>query len=108
MEKPEEKNEFLELIEPFKPIVLWIKNNNSIFIYSIIMLLFSWYLNPIIKESRFKNSCALGITKITKRRQFQYAGEKDYKELGEKFGLVNANWNDLIRFCKFYKSSDYS
>ena len=106
MEKPEEKNEILELIEPFKPIVLWIKNNNSIFIYSIIMLLFSWYLNPIIKESRFKNSCALGITKITKRGQ--YAGEKDYKELGEKFGLVNANWNDLIRFCKFYKSSDYS
>ena len=106
MEKSEEKNEILELIEPFKPIVLWIKNNNSIFIYSIIMLLFSWYLNPIIKESKFKNMCALNTTKITQKGK--YAKEKDYEELGEKFGLVYADWKDINRFCEFYKSSHYN
>ena len=106
MESPEEKNEILEIFENLKPIFIWIKKNNSIFTYGSIIFLFSWYLNPIIKESKFKNLCAVNTIKI--QQKGQYAKEKDYEELGEKFGLVSASRINIIRFCKFYKSSDYN
>ena len=106
MESPEEKNEILELFENLKPIFIWIQKNNTIFTYGTILFLFSWYLNPIIKESKFKNMCALNTTKI--KQKGKYAKEKDYKELGEKFGLVYADWKDINRFCEFYKSSHYN
>ena len=97
---------FLELYENLKPIFIWIQKNNNIFTYGTIIFLFSWYLNPIIKESKFKNLCAVNTTKIAGKSR--YAKEKDYKELGEKFGLVSADWTDINRFCQFYKSSDYN
>ena len=53
MESPEEKNEILELFENLKPIFIWIQKNNTFLTYGTILFLFSWYLNPIIKESKF-------------------------------------------------------
>ena len=97
---------FSELYENLKPIFIWIQKNNNIFTYGTIIFLFSWYLNPIIKESKFKNLCAVNTIKI--QQKGQYAKEKDYEELGEKFGLVSASRINIIRFCKFYKSSDYN
>ena len=82
------------------------KKNNTILTYGTILFLFAWYLNPIIKESKFKNMCALNTTKIIQKGK--YAKEKDYEELGEKFGLVYADWKDINRFCEFYKSSHYN
>ncbi len=105
MENPENLIE----LEFYKPFYKWIKNNNKFLTLSSFIILFFWYLNPVIKESRFKNMCAFNTARIA---QYQRSNKKSSftdkkrKELGEKFGLVDADWKDINRFCQFYKSSE--
>jgi len=93
MEKPENPSE----LEDLKTIYKWIKKNNKFLTYIVSLILFFWYLNPMIKESRYKNICASNLSNTK---------GKNPKEAGEKLGLKSAEWREIIRFCQFYKSSE--
>ena len=107
METSNEKNEILEIVENLKPIFKLVKNNNKFLFYLLSIVFFSWYLNPIIKESRIKNICAFNIARISQTESPSARGIK-YEKLANKLGLVNGGYRDVGRFCQFYKSSEES
>ena len=61
MENPENPSE----LEDLKTIYKWIKKNNKFLTLSTFAILFCWYLNPVIRESKFKNMCAYNTTNIS-------------------------------------------
>ena len=81
----------------------WLISNQKVFIYASFLFLFSWYLNPIIRESRIKNICAFNIVRISQKD----SSERNiaYKKLANKLGFENGTNLDIFRFCQFYKSS---
>ena len=85
----------------------WLISNQKVFIYASFLFLFSWYIHPIIKESRNKNNCAFNIALLGQRKPHI---EKDNvkKKLANKLRLINADYKDVNRFCEFYKSSEDS
>ena len=101
METSNEKNEILEIVENLKPIFKLIKNNNKFLIYIISIIFFSFYLNPIIKESRIKNICAFTFIRIG-QKETALLRNMGYKKLGDKLGLKNAESGDVQRFCNIY------
>ena len=107
METSNEKNEILEIVENLKPIFKLIKNNNKFLFYILSIVFFSWYLNPIIKESRIKNICAFNIARIS-QTESPSAMRIEYEKLANKLGLVNGGYREIGRFCQFYKSSEES
>jgi uncharacterized membrane protein len=101
METSNEKNEILEIVDNLKPIFKLVKNNNKFLIYIISIIFFSWYLNPIIKESRIKNICAFTVVHI-RQKETALLRNMEYKILGNKLGLKNAESVDVQRFCQIY------
>ena len=107
MENPENPSE----LEDLKTIYKWIKKNNKFLTLSTFAILFCWYLNPVIRESKFKNMCAYNTTNISlentdKKNNWKLIFDEKSKKLGKSFGLVDADWNHIKRFCQFYKSSE--
>ena len=101
MKTSNEKNEILEILENLKPIFILIKNNKNFLIYTISIIFFSCFLNPIIKESRIKNICAFNIIRISKKETASMRN-MGYEILGAKLGLKNAEPEDVKRFCQIY------
>lgn len=93
MENPENHSE----LEDVKLFINGLKKNNKFLTLITFIILFCWYLNPIIKESRYKNICATSLSKTK---------SKSSKVVGEKLGLKSAEWIQIVRFCQFYKSSE--
>ena len=85
----------------------WLKSNQKVFIYASFLFLFSWYIHPIIKESRNKNNCAFNIA-LLGLKESRIERDNVKKKLANKLRLINADYKDVYRFCGFYKSSEDS